>query len=101
MDDLKLYGSNDNEIDSLAKVVKIVAIQTIKEKEQQRPDIVVIDNEKRECNIVDTAVHADQNIKVKEQNKNLQIPGPEITDAVVVEYQSHSYICRSWCFGNS
>ena len=47
MDDLKLYGSNDNEIDSLAKVVKIVAIQTIKEKEQQRPDIVVIDNEKR------------------------------------------------------
>ena len=101
MDDLKLYGSNDNEIDSLAKVVKIVAIQTIKEKEQQRPDIVVIDNEKRECNIVDIAVHADQNIKVKEQNKNLQIPGPEITDAVVVEYQSHSYICRSWCFGNS
>ena len=101
MDDLKLYGSNDNEIDSLAKVVKIVAIQTIKEKEQQRPDIVVIDNEKRECNIVDIAVHADQNIKVKEQNKNLQIPGLEITDAVVVEYQSHSYICRSWCFGNS
>ena len=101
MDDLKLYGSNDNEIDSLAKVVKIVAIQTIKEKEQQRPDIVVIDNEKRECNIIDIAVHADQNIKVKEQNKNLQIPGPEITDAVVVEYQSHSYICRSWCFGNS
>ena len=101
MDDLKLYGSNDNEIDSLAKVVKIVAIQTIKEKEQQRPDIAVIDNEKRECNIVDIAVHADQNIKVKEQNKNLQIPGPEITDAVVVEYQSHSYICRSWCFGNS
>ena len=101
MDDLKLYGSNDNEIDSLEKVVKIVAIQTIKEKEQQRPDIVVIDNEKRECNIVDIAVHADQNIKVKEQNKNLQIPGPEITDAVVVEYQSHSYICRSWCFGNS
>ena len=101
MDDLKLYGSNDNEIDSLEKVVKIVAIQTIKEKEQQRPDIVVIDNEKRECNIVDIAVHADQNIKVKEQNKNLQIPGLEITDAVVVEYQSHSYICRSWCFGNS
>ena len=101
MDDLKLYGSNDNEIDSLEKVVKIVAIQTIKEKEQQRPDIVVIDNEKRECNIVDIAVHADQNIKVKEQNKNLQIPGPEIIDAVVVEYQSHSYICRSWCFGNS
>ena len=101
MDDLKLYGSNDNEIDSLEKIVKIVAIQTIKEKEQQRPDIVVIDNEKRECNIVDIAVHADQNIKVKEQNKNLQIPGPEITDAVVVEYQSHSYICRSWCFGNS
>ena len=101
MDDLKLYGSNDSEIDSLAKVVKIVAIQTIKEKEQQRPDIVVIDNEKRECNIIDIAVHADQNIKVKEQNKNLQIPGLEITDAVVVEYQSHSYICRSWCFGNS
>ena len=101
MDDLKLYGSNDNEIDSLEKIVKIVAIQTIKEKEQQRPDIVVIDNEKRECNIIDIAVHADQNIKVKEQNKNLQIPGLEITDAVVVEYQSHSYICRSWCFGNS
>ena len=56
---------------------------------------------RKECNIVDIAVHADQNIKVKEQNKNLQIPGLEITDAVVVEYQSHSYICRSWCFGNS
>ena len=25
MDDLKFYGSNDNEIDSLAKVVKIVS----------------------------------------------------------------------------
>ena len=25
MDDLKLYGSNDNEIDSLVKVVKILS----------------------------------------------------------------------------
>ena len=28
MDDLKLYGSNDNEIDSLVKVVKIVSGDT-------------------------------------------------------------------------
>ena len=31
MDDLKLYGSNDNEIDSLVKVVKIVSGETGKQ----------------------------------------------------------------------
>ena len=49
--------------------VKYFAIQTDKEIEHRRADIVVIDKEKRECKIVDIAVSGDQNIKVKELEK--------------------------------
>ena len=51
------------------KILWGFAIQTDKEIEHQRPDIVVIDKEKRECKIIDIAVPGDQNIKVKELEK--------------------------------
>ena len=51
------------------KILWDLAIQTDKEIEHRRPDIVVIDKEKRECEIVNIAVPGDQNIKVKELEK--------------------------------
>ena len=45
------------------------AIQTDKEIERQRPDIAVIDKEKRECKIINIAVPGDQSIKVKKLEK--------------------------------
>ena len=51
------------------KILWDFAIQTDKEIEHRRPDIVVIDKEKRECKIIDIAVPGDQNIKVKELEK--------------------------------
>ena len=51
------------------KILWDFAIQTDKEIEHQRPDIVAIDKEKKECKIIDIAVHRDQNIKVKELEK--------------------------------
>ena len=43
--------------------------QADKEIEHRRPDIVAIDNEKRNCKIIDIVVPGDQNIKVKELEK--------------------------------
>ena len=43
--------------------------QTDKVLEHRRPDIVVIDKEKKECIIIDLAVPEDQNITAKEQGK--------------------------------
>ena len=57
------------------KVLLDFAIETDKEKEHRRPDIVVTDKEKRECKIIDITVPGDQNIKAKELEKNHQIPG--------------------------
>ena len=51
------------------KILWDFAIQTDKKIEHRRPDIVVIDKEKRECKIIDIAVPGDQNIKVKELEK--------------------------------
>ena len=51
------------------KILWDFAIQTDKEIEHRRPDIVVIDKEKRERKIIDIAVPGDQNIKVKELEK--------------------------------
>ena len=48
------------------KILWGFAIQTDKEIEHWRPDIVVIDKKKRECKIINIAVPGDQNIKVKE-----------------------------------
>ena len=45
------------------------AIQTANEIQLQRPDIVVIDKEKRECKIINIAISGDQNIKVKDLEK--------------------------------
>ena len=45
------------------------AIQTDKEIEHRRPDILVIDKEQRECKIIDIAVPRDQNVKVKKLEK--------------------------------
>ena len=47
------------------KILWDFAVQTDKEIEHGRPDIVVINKEKRECKIIDIAVPGDQNIKVK------------------------------------
>ena len=44
-------------------------IQTDKEIEHRRLDILVIDKEKRECKIIDIAVPGNQNIKLKELEK--------------------------------
>ena len=46
-----------------------LCIQTDKEIEYRRSDVVVIDKEKRKCKIIDIAVPGDQNIKVKELEK--------------------------------
>ena len=51
------------------KILLDFAIQTDNEIEQRRPDIVVIDKEKREWKIIDIVVPGDQDIKVKELNK--------------------------------
>ena len=51
------------------KILWEFAIQTDKEMEHRRPDIVVIGKEKRECKIINKAVPGDQNIKVKELEK--------------------------------
>ena len=51
------------------KILWDFAIQTDEEIEHRRPDIVVIDKEKREFKIIDIAVLGDQNIKVKELEK--------------------------------
>ena len=51
------------------KILWHFAIQTETEIEHRRPDIVVIDKEKREGKIIDIAVPGDQNIKVKEIEK--------------------------------
>ena len=70
-------------------------IQTDKEIEHWRPNIEVTDKEKREWNIIDVDVRGDQKIKVKDLQKNHQIPGLEITVEKVVECQSCSYTyCR-------
>ena len=51
------------------KILWDFAIQTDKEIEHRRTDIVVIDKEKRECKIIDIAVPGDQNIRVRELEK--------------------------------
>ena len=51
------------------KILWDFAIQTDKEMEHRRPDVIVSDKEKRECKIIDLAVSGDQNIKVKELKK--------------------------------
>ena len=47
------------------KILWDFVIQTDKEMEHGRPDIVVLDKEKRECKIINIAVPGDENIKVK------------------------------------
>ena len=51
------------------KILWDFAIQTDKEMEHQRADIVVIDKGKRECKLINKAVPGDQKIKVKELEK--------------------------------
>ena len=51
------------------KILWDFPIQPDEEIEHRRPDIVVIDKEKREFKIIDIAVLGDQNIKVKELEK--------------------------------
>ena len=51
---------------SKCKTLRDFGIQSDKEKELQRIDIVVTDKEKRECKVINIAILGDQNIKVKE-----------------------------------
>ena len=56
------------------KILWVSAIQRNRiskeiEIEFRRPDIIVLDKEKRECKIIEIAVPGDQNIKVKEIKK--------------------------------
>ena len=67
------------------KILWDFAIQTDEEIEHRRPDIVVIDKEKREFKIIDIAVLGDQNIKVKELEKitkyqDLRLQGQKMWD---------------------
>ena len=67
------------------KILWDFAIQTDKEIEHRRPDIVVIDKEKREFKMIDIAVLGDQNIKVKELEKitkyqDLRLQGQKMWD---------------------
>ena len=67
------------------KILWDFAIQTDEEIEQRRPDIAVIDKEKREFKIIDIAVLGDQNIKVKELEKitkyqDLRLQGQKMWD---------------------
>ena len=66
----------------ICKILWDFAIQTDKEIEHRKPDIVVIDKEKRECKIINIAVPGDQTIKVKELEK-------------ITKYQDLDYRCRS------
>ena len=51
------------------QILQDFAIQTGKEIEHRRPNIVVIDKKKRKSKIIDIAVPGDQNIKMKELEK--------------------------------
>ena len=73
------------------KILWDFEIQTDKDMEHGRPNIEVIDKEKREWNIIEVAVRGDQKIKVKDLQKSHQIPGLEITVEKVVGCQSCSY----------
>ena len=68
---MKTNGPHEND---KFKILSNFAIQTDKEIEHQRPDIVVIDKAKRECKIIGIAVSGDQHImkelkKMKELEK--------------------------------
>ena len=78
------------------KILWDFAIKTDKAREHLRPDIIVIDKEKRECKIINIAVPGDQNIKVKELKKNQQTPELKIIGAEFVGCQSDSYTCCNW-----
>ena len=45
-------------------------IQPDKVIEDRQPDTVCINKHKRECQVIDFAIHGDQNIAIKEQGKN-------------------------------
>ena len=53
------------------KILWDFEIQTDKDMEHWRPNIEVIDKEKREWNIIDIAVREDQKIKVKDLEKKI------------------------------
>ena len=52
------------------KILWVFVIQTDKKIQRRRPEIVATDKEKRECKIIDIAAPGDQNIKLKELEKN-------------------------------
>ena len=51
------------------KILLDFNIQAEKVTEHRRPDIVCINKQKRECQIIESAIPGDQNIAIKEQEK--------------------------------
>ena len=66
---VKINGSRINQSQSWrmrnVKCFRTLQPRQIKKLEQRRPGIAVVDKEKRECTVINTAAPGDQNIKVK------------------------------------
>ena len=59
------------------------AIQTEKEIKHQGPDIVVIDNERRECKIIITPKHQHEGTRRNQQISGLEIKGTKLWNVKV------------------
>ena len=66
---VKINGSRINQSQCWrmrnVKCFRTLQSRQIKKLEQRRPGIAVVDKEKRECTVINTAAPGDQNIKVK------------------------------------
>ena len=79
------------------KILWDLNIQRDEVIEHRPPDIVCIDKQKRECQIIDFALPTEQNIFIKEQEKNWKVPGLKnrITESLECQGSGHtdSYRC--------
>ena len=82
MDDLKLYGKNDKEIErwyehkvesvienDIVKILWDVCIQVDRQIEHRRPDIVVMEKNTSKCLVIDVACPVDNNLIQKRNEK--------------------------------
>ena len=81
------------------KILLDFNIQAEKVTEHRRPDIVCINKQKRECQIIDSAIPGEQNIAIKEQEKidkdqDLRIELQKIWNVkvLVMSKRIHQYI---------
>ena len=68
-------------------------VQTDHQNSARRPDLIIINKEKKICKIVDFAVPADHRIKLKEYEKR--------DKEKTMEYEGDNYNNCEWCFWNS